>query len=347
VALGVVVTLHRFAHVRAMSDAVGMFEHADHDRARPEHGYCTDDMARLLIVAVREPGVDAPMRDLRRTTFRFLVAAQGPSGLIRNRRTTGGRWLDRHGVEDCWGRSVWAFGTAARFASDDWLRSSAVACFDRSVEQRSPHRRAMAFAALGAADVVARHPGHRSALDLLADTVDVIGPVVGDPMWPWPEPRLTYANAAVAEALIAAGDALERADVVADGLLLLGWLLDRETVDEHLSPTPVGGAGIENGPCRFDQQPLEAAAMADACARALALTGDERWRRGLGLAVAWFRGANDGGAVMWDAGTAGGYDGLTIDGVNLNQGAESTLALISTMQHASNTGITVPAATVG
>jgi hypothetical protein len=341
------VTVRDFAHVWAMSDPVGMFEHADHDSARREHGYCTDDMARLLIVAIREPGADAPMRDLRRATLRFLVAAQSPSGRIRNRRTVDGRWLDRHGVEDCWGRSVWAFGTAARHASEDWLRASSFACFNRSATQRSPHRRAMAFAALGAADVVARHPGHRRALDLLSDAVDAIGPVAGDPLWPWPEPRLTYANAAVAEALIAAGDALDRPDVVADGLLLLGWLLDRETVDGHLSPTPVGGAGIEDGPCRFDQQPLEAAAMADACARALTLTGDDRWRRGLDLAVTWFSGANDGGAVMWDARTGGGYDGLTAEGVNLNQGAESTLALISTLQHTSATGITMTAATAG
>ncbi len=344
---GVVVTVHRFAHVRAMSDAIGMFEHAEHGSARHEHGYCTDDMARLLIVAVREPGTDQPMRDLRRGALGFLAAAQSPSGRIRNRRTAGGRWLDRHGVEDCWGRSVWAFGTAARLASDDWLQARSFACFDRSAVQRSPHRRAMAFAALGAADVVSRHPGHRRALDLLSDAVDTIGPVAADPAWPWPEPRLAYANASIAEALIAAGDALDRPDVVADGLLLLGWLLDRETVDGHLSLTPVDGAGIIDGPCRFDQQPLEAAAMADACARALALTGDDRWRRGLGLAVAWFAGANDVGVAMWDAATGGGYDGLTAGGVNLNQGAESTLALISTLQHASAADVTLSAATAG
>jgi hypothetical protein len=37
---------------------------------------------------------------------------------------------------------------------------------------------------------------------------------------------------------------------------------------------------------------------------------------------------------MWDAKTGGGFDGLHADGVNRNQGAESTLAALSTMQHA-------------
>lgn len=120
----------------------------------------------------------------------------------------------------------------------------------------------------------------------------------------------------------------------------LEWLLDRESVAGHLSLTPVGGAGPADCAVRFDQQPIEAAAMADACARAWRLTGDGRWRRGLRLAVGWFGGANDHGASMRDARTGGGYDGLTAAGVNLNQGAESALALISTMQHADTAAFT-------
>jgi hypothetical protein len=74
--------------------------------------------------------------------------------------------------------------------------------------------------------------------------------------------------------------------------------------------------------------------MADACARAAAVTGDSSWRAGIDLACGWFLGANDVGVVMWDPRTGGGYDGLQVTGPNLNQGAESTLALITTLQHA-------------
>jgi hypothetical protein len=51
-------------------------------------------------------------------------------------------------------------------------------------------------------------------------------------------------------------------------------------------------------------------------------------------AAAWFEGANDVGVRMYDPHSGGGYDGLTPDGPNTNQGAESTLAYISTMQRA-------------
>jgi hypothetical protein len=328
------VTLPSFGHVLTLSDGIGIFEHADHAEPRREHGYCTDDVARLLIVAVREPAGSRAVHELSLIAFRFLAESQSATGRTRNRRDAGGRWRGRYGTDDCWGRSLWAFGTAAHRSDDEGMRSSAMSYFEHGVKQRSPHRRSMAFAALGAAEVAEYDARHRGARALLADAVTTIGPLSTDHDWPWPEPRLSYANAALAEALVAAGQVLDRPDVLDDGLTLLRWLLDRETFEGHLSPTPVGGSGRDDGPRRFDQQPIEVAAMADACARAHSVTGDDAWRRGVDLAIGWFDGNNDVGAPMWDAETSGGYDGLTPTGPNLNQGAESTLALISTMQYA-------------
>jgi hypothetical protein len=320
-------------HVLAMSDGTGMFEHADLDVPRREHGYCTDDVARLLIAIVREPSAGRELNELARVCFRFLAESQSVTGRTRNRRSTDRRWHGRHGVEDCWGRSAWAFGTAARLAPDEWMRSSAVSHFGHAVGQRSPHRRAMVFAGLGAADLLVAAPRHSRARQLLADVVAMIGPVSTDAAWPWPEARLSYANAALPEVLIAAGHALDRPDVLTDGLVLLRWLLDRQTVDGHLSVVPVGGAGPDDSAPAFDQQPIEVAALADACARAETVTGEVAWRAGVELSIAWFEGRNDVGAAVSDPVTGGGYDGITPTGVNLNQGAESTLALITTLQH--------------
>jgi hypothetical protein len=325
--------LAAWRHVLTMTDTVGIFEHADLDAPRLDHGYCTDDVARLLIAIVREPAPGQELNELARTCLRFLAESQGVTGRTRNRQDVNGRWHGRRGVEDCWGRSAWAFGSAARLAPEEWMRGSATSYFEHASGQRSPHRRAMAFAGLGAAELLAIEPRHSRALRLLADTVVAIGPVSADHMWPWPEQRLSYANAALPEALIAAGSLLDRPEVLADGLLLLRWLLDRQIVDGHLSPVPVAGVGRDDRPPAFDQQPIEVAALADACARAESVTGDAVWRSGVELAIGWFAGNNDGGAAMSDPVTGGGYDGLTVNGPNLNQGAESTLALITTMQH--------------
>ena len=51
-------------------------------------------------------------------------------------------------------------------------------------------------------------------------------------------------------------------------------------------------------------------------------------------AANWFLGDNDTGAAMWDPDTGGAFDGLEEHGANRNQGTESTLALLSTLQHA-------------
>src|SRR6478672_3084626 len=156
----------------------------------------------------------------------------------------------------------------------------------------------------------------------------------GDAAWPWPEPRLTYANAVLPEAMIAAATALDDATLCRRGLDLLAWLVEFETADGHLSPTPVAGRGAEDAKPGFDQQPIEVSTLADACARASAVDANPIWPDGVRAAAAWFEGDNDAGMTMWDPDTGGGYDGLHADGVNLNQGAESTMAVISTLQQA-------------
>jgi hypothetical protein len=156
----------------------------------------------------------------------------------------------------------------------------------------------------------------------------------GDAAWPWPEPRLTYANAVLPEAMIATGVALEDETLRQRGLDLLAWLVDYETADGHLSPTPAGGRGPGDPRPGFDQQPIEISSIADACARAACVDPSPIWPDTVRAAAAWFDGANDAGLTMWDPQTGGGFDGLHADGVNQNQGAESTLAVLSTLQHA-------------
>ena len=145
-------------------------------------------------------------------------------------------------------------------------------------------------------------------------------------------------NASIAEALLIAGQALPDPVVASRGLHLLDFLLRTETRDGHLSVTPVGGRGRFDETPAFDQQPIEVAALADACARAFAMTADDRWRSGVRMAWAWFLGDNDSGTPMLDPQTGGGYDGLKMHGRNSNRGAESTLAMLATAQCARRLG---------
>jgi hypothetical protein len=92
---------------------------------------------------------------------------------------------------------------------------------------------------------------------------------------------------------------------------------------------PIGNRGWykRDGPqARFDQQPIEAEATVAACCEAFSHTADPRWLKGLATAFSWFTGQNVAGTSVYDSETGGCRDGIGPDGINQNQGAESTLA---------------------
>jgi hypothetical protein len=328
----------RFDHLARLTDEQGLFEHARYSTPRPEHGYCLDDAARALVVVCREPGPDPPLQRLGHIYLRFVLAALQPDGRCRNRMDAHGRWTDEPGLGDWWGRALWGLGVAAIHAPTEGMRTRALYGFRNAARQRSPHTRAMAFAALGAGELLSQHPGEPAAQSLLHDSANRIVAGVDASTWPWPEPRLTYANGSLVEALLLAGSALPDVSLLSRGLYLLRFLSRVETRDGHLSVTPTGGRGPHDPSPGFDQQPIEAAALADACARAHALTSDPSSLITLRLAWLWFLGDNDSNSPMLDAATGAGFDGLERDGHNLNQGAESTLAMLSTAQHARRLG---------
>lgn len=323
-----------FAHLLRMTDHRATFEHANVTEPRREHGYCTDDMARVLVVTTREPASTGEVNGLAGKALTFLNDAQSYDGTCRNRLSAGGHWTDSPNTDDHWGRMVWALGTAAAHSDVSMVRRLATIQFERAAKARSPHPRARAFAAIGAAELLGVTPGHAEARQLLADYAASLGEPTDNAEWPWPEPRLAYANAVLAEAMIATGVALDDMALRERGLDLLEWLLTVETFDGHLSPTPVDGRGPGDPQPAFDQQPIEVASLADACARAAATDPRALWPEAVAAAAAWFQGDNDLELLMWDPQTGGGFDGLHADRVNLNQGAESTLAVLSTLQQA-------------
>lgn len=321
-----------------MTDDRGILEHAEYEHPRFEHGYCVDDNARLLVVAARDDGENADSILLARIAARFLIDAQRIDGQIHNRMSFDRMWIDAPNTDDCWGRALWGFGTAVSRSSDAELQKSCLAAFENGALARSDTFRSMCFALLGAAEIVSVYPGNERALALLTDGVAMFAfHPNGHGDWKWPEARLTYGNALIPEAMIAVGYALQYPHLIQRGLNLLHWLVSKETLGDHLSVTPVGGRGPGDVSPGFDQQPIEVAALADAAARASVVTGDDYWEEVIDLAVTWFLGNNDVGLSMMNIETGGGYDGLHKNAVNLNQGAESTLAMISTMQHHSST----------
>jgi hypothetical protein len=153
--------------------------------------------------------------------------------------------------------------------------------------------------------------------------------------WPWIEDTVTYANGKIAQALLLGGHALHRSDMFEAGLQSLAWLMRKQT-DCYGQFTPIGNQGWfshQGTKPRFDQQPIEAFTMIEACLEAYWLTQDQQWRNAVRRCFEWFLGRNDMQLSVYDYKSGGCCDGLSANGVNRNQGAESTLAWLLSLLH--------------
>ncbi len=362
-----------YDHLVGMATALGVFEHSRGSRADHRHGYCLDDVGRALGVVAREPEPEDALLALAHTCLGYTERAVRRDGAAHNRLSASGRWTDRPFVGDHWGRAVWGLG---QLVASPWtpgeVADRAAAVLNRALLGRCRWPRAMAYAAVGAADALAARPQDRRAIGLLLATRPLLeamplpahpGTVgwtsgairaeagalggwagrsslaagAGRAMLPvgqaWPQPRLTYANALIPEALIAIGVGLGDATSLDRGLALLRWLVALQTSPEgHLSPVPAHGWAPGEALPAFDQQPIEVVALAESCWRALRATDDPAWLEPLMRCRDWFLGANDAGLRLYDSRTGAGHDGLAADHVNANQGAESTMAALSTLQ---------------
>jgi len=150
----------------------------------------------------------------------------------------------------------------------------------------------------------------------------------GEDDWPWPEPHLTYANARLPHALLLAGQWMFDQSMIDMAIRVLDWLITVQTgSDGQFSPVGNNGWFPHGGTkARFDQQPIEATVMIDACLEAARATGESRWVDQAHRCLNWFLGDNDVRVPLFDPTTGGCSDGLHPEGASDNQGAESTLA---------------------
>jgi hypothetical protein len=346
-----------------MTDDIGIWQHAMGPEPDHRFGYCTDDVARLLVVDVlhARQGLAAVVEPEIRRSLAFLGDAfVVESGRFRNFRRAGGEWLDGGASEDCQARAL--AGAAAVIAGMPGTEPArrarelldvalpAVASF----ESLRPIARGILAcdAVLGADGVEAAEgvpdgPDARSRGEImplyellvgrLSSAFDRAGVDPAAPRqidWPWPEPIVTYENALLLHALIVAGQRLGRPSDVARGLAVLDWLIDAQ-IGAGGSFSGVGNSHWwhrDGGRSQFDQQPIEAATMVAACAAAYAATGDRGYADAAESAYGWFLGDNDLGVALADPLRGACHDGLRPTDVNANQGAESTIMWLTALE---------------
>ncbi len=339
----------KLEYLRRMTDDTGMLQHAKYTVPDRTHGYCVDDNARALIVVVTlqdlQP-LDSALSGPAAIYLGFLGHAfNARTGRFRNFMSYDRRWLEETGSEDSHARAVWGLGVAVALGRDKGLVGFAVDLFQRALDatEHFTHPRSMAFAIIGIHAYLSRYSGDSRAKrmrKILSDRLMQKFRDFASDGWPWCEDTLTYDNARLPQALLLSGQWLPDREMLEMGLRALDWLKQVQTSskDHHFSAIgnhnwfPKGGEKAQ-----FDQQPIEAAAMVDACIEAFNCTRDEEWAAYAYRCLSWYQGENDLGVQLCDYATGGCRDGLEAQGANENQGAESTLcwlmALLAVYNH--------------
>jgi len=314
----------RLDHLFTMTDDTGIFQHATFATPARTHGYCTDDNTRAMVVAATAWSLtkDRQMLPRIQTYLSFLEHAQpAEPGFFRNFMSYDRRWMEEAPSEDCQGRVLWALGHLIVHAPFESLRHLATDMFQVALEPIDTLRfpRAWALSILGLHYYLRWFDSDqevRGKLRSLAGKLDKVFAENQSDDWPWFEDVITYDNARMPQALIIAGFTLEDDKLVDRGLKVLEWLLESQTAEDgHLSIIGNKGWYRRGGErARFDQQPLEAAALIGACKAAYRASGNSEWLVKMRRCFEWFLGQNDVGASLIDFGTRGCYDGLESDG---------------------------------
>ena len=330
-------------HLKALTDDTGILQHANYNIPDRTHGYCTDDNARALLVAAMGrkylPTNGLGLDFLSGHYLGFLLYAYDEkNGRFRNFMTYSRQWMEEIGSEDAHGRALWCLGKAVAFLDDSGHLAMSTTLFNkalRAVENfHSP--RAIAFTLVGIHAYLHKFSGDsdvRRIREVLAERLFNQFKKNGTDDWPWLESALNYANGKLPHALLLSGQWMQRSDMIDMGLQSLKWLLSIQTKEDHFVPIGNNGWYENGGPkARFDQQPIESNAMIEACVEAFNVTRDKTWIDSAVMCFNWFLGNNDLNLPLYDPKNGGCRDGLMADGINQNEGAESSLAwLLSLM----------------
>ena len=324
-------------HLDNMTDATGLIQHAIYSLPRRESGYTTDDNARALRLCTRLWCQHPEESMLRRVGLylSFVEHARTHRGGFHNFMDYQRNWLDAEGTGDCQGQAVRSLSEVLASNLPEGYRAVAAELLEAMLPTLADLRslRAQAYVILAWGHLWAQGVKDIDPLENIAWSaacrLEEAYSRSQCPDWPWFESRMTYANAVLPHALFVAGQRWPKRSFLEIATNTFDFLDRSTTVDDIFRP--IGNDGWHahgEDKASYDQQPVEAAVMADAALAAREALGDDKYLGTFRRVCEWFHGGNSLKQSLVDVPSGACYDGLQPHGVNRNQGAESTLAYL-------------------
>ncbi len=323
-------------HVKRLTDDTGIVQHARYGIPNLKEGYCLDDNARALLMSLMAYGQnkDPFALDCMRIYLSYIQYMQTEQGTFRNFLSFRRDFLDKEGSEDSFGRTIWALGYLLYDSPNIAYREFGKELFDNSRKHfsRLEHLRGIADTIIGISYYLRSFPGDESLLQLMKElATKLTDAYFGNRTeeWQWFEPALTYDNAVLPLSLFHATEISDDA-VFKEVALKTTAFLEEATLNKgYLSPIGSYGWYTRGGErAMFDQQAIDVMGNVQLYFQAFNVTRESEYFQKMFQSFLWFLGENDLRVPLYDYETGGCCDGLKKDGVNRNQGAESTLAYL-------------------
>ena len=326
----------KLSHLSTLTDKFGVIQFANHTVPDISTGYTLDDNARALIVAGMhyDNFKDQSKLKLIQTYLNFIQYVQEQDGRLLN-IVLGDKQLDYNSFsDDAHGRALWSLGYIISLPSIPIeLRLKAEQIFNKalfSVPTASAPR-AAAFTIIGIHYYNLTHPSSDKLMKLreLADYLTSLFEKYSKDSWAWFEDNLTYSNSKLPESLFYAYLTLKDEKYLRVAKATIDFLMSITYENGTFSPIGQNGWYIQGKTkAHFDQQPLDTAAMVQTLLLAHKVLNDDIYLQKAQVAFQWFLGNNFLNQMIYDENTGGCHDGIGEFSINLNQGAESTIAYL-------------------
>ena len=337
-------------HLNNLTDDTGIFQHSKYSIPNRIHGYTTDDNARAVIVSLKVWNLfkdECVLPNLIKYLALLSDSYDEKKEIVRNYLSFDRKWHNSKISEDSHGRLIWALGNLIYEPPVEEMGHFAIellySCLKKVHSFSSP--RAWAFSMLGIVKYLSKYPGDKNARKLndeLANKLINLFKENSSDDWLWIENVISYENARLPQALLEEGRFTGNDEMKEWGLNTLKWLIDIQTNSETGYLSVIGNKGWfkrNEEKAKFDQQPVEVAALIDACYEAYLSTDDDFFLNKMNWAFRWFLGQNALEESLYNPKTSGCKDGLLPTGANKNEGAESLLSWLLSLLKMYETGV--------